>query len=395
MKKSKVIIPALAVLVLSTAASVTGTVAWFTATRERTVTAGEFKVAKTGDNLEVVLGSGIGTSATPGNYAISLGSTILTDASFNHTVTTNNIINPNGKRNLVQTAPSLEAATNDDRLVLRDTNTYSVATWTMSFSVSFGAVAGNDLGLFLDVAHAETYIREKFVAPDDDGDGGGTTHTFTESDAGTYYTNEACTEGSHTYSANESITAGTPLYKPAPDASGKGFRIAFVPTEIAVDTTAGGTDTHGTVGYAKVWAPHRTWSATDNSSEIKFVNKNASNTQLSDDNYDHNTTKFYWNSSSYQAATTTAGAAKESQKVLIDSSVTAALPEENSVTEAGALSTYANYLGMFDSSDNTKATITFTCVAWYDGNDAGVQNDKDLETVVASMHFKVVDLKAA
>ena len=48
MKKTKVIIPALGLLLLSTAASVTGTVAWFAA--NSTVTASGMKVTATSDN---------------------------------------------------------------------------------------------------------------------------------------------------------------------------------------------------------------------------------------------------------------------------------------------------------------------------------------------------------
>ena len=39
MKKSKIIIPAAAILALSVGASITGTVAWFTAARTQTVSA--------------------------------------------------------------------------------------------------------------------------------------------------------------------------------------------------------------------------------------------------------------------------------------------------------------------------------------------------------------------
>ena len=46
MKKSKIIVPALAIITLSTAASITGTVAWFTANRTASVTVGDMAVVK-------------------------------------------------------------------------------------------------------------------------------------------------------------------------------------------------------------------------------------------------------------------------------------------------------------------------------------------------------------
>lgn len=63
-KKSKfVILPALATLVLTGVASVTGTVAWFTASRDVSVS-GSFISTKTDSNLSVTLANGTGTTAS-------------------------------------------------------------------------------------------------------------------------------------------------------------------------------------------------------------------------------------------------------------------------------------------------------------------------------------------
>ena len=61
MKKSKIIIPALAVIAFSTAASVTGTVAWFSASKTATITTGQFAVVKTEGALAVECAYGVGT----------------------------------------------------------------------------------------------------------------------------------------------------------------------------------------------------------------------------------------------------------------------------------------------------------------------------------------------
>ena len=64
MKKSKLIVPAaLAVMLLSTAASVTGTVAWFTANRAVEIGAGKFEVTSTDGSLAVTLADGNCTTA--------------------------------------------------------------------------------------------------------------------------------------------------------------------------------------------------------------------------------------------------------------------------------------------------------------------------------------------
>ena len=86
MKKSKVIIPALGVLVLSTAASITGTVAWFTASRDATVSVGEFAVVSTDGNLAATLTAGVGTAVsgtTVSPKQVSSKPIKLGDASFN------------------------------------------------------------------------------------------------------------------------------------------------------------------------------------------------------------------------------------------------------------------------------------------------------------------------
>ena len=53
-KKSKIIVPALTLITATTVASVTGTVAWFTATRAVTVSATTFETRAENSSLSVV-----------------------------------------------------------------------------------------------------------------------------------------------------------------------------------------------------------------------------------------------------------------------------------------------------------------------------------------------------
>ena len=87
MKKSKIIVPALAILVLSTAASITGTVAWFTAQNTFNTQVGEFAVVRTNGDLRVVQTAGIGTSKSGDDIVVASNSK-LTDGSFDHTTPT-------------------------------------------------------------------------------------------------------------------------------------------------------------------------------------------------------------------------------------------------------------------------------------------------------------------
>ena len=58
MKKSRIIVPALAMLTLSVAASVTGTVAWFTASRTASMSATNVAAVNTAGNLSLTLAKG-------------------------------------------------------------------------------------------------------------------------------------------------------------------------------------------------------------------------------------------------------------------------------------------------------------------------------------------------
>ena len=67
MKKSKVILPAMALLLFSTAASVTGTVAWFSATRVFNTSAAQFGINTIDGNLKAAITAHVGTEAVDAN----------------------------------------------------------------------------------------------------------------------------------------------------------------------------------------------------------------------------------------------------------------------------------------------------------------------------------------
>ena len=80
MKKSKIIIPAAAILALSVGASVTGTVAWFTAARTASFGVNNMAVINTAGDLKVSLTAGTGTEITGKTPAVKLS--YLRDASY-------------------------------------------------------------------------------------------------------------------------------------------------------------------------------------------------------------------------------------------------------------------------------------------------------------------------
>jgi hypothetical protein len=163
MKKSKIIIPALAMIAFSTAASIAGSVAWFTASRQAVVNAGTYAVVKTTSNLDCALVGGVGT--TVNGTAVTFNGK-LTDGSFNHT--SGNVYAPDSTGKAIDTGEkgevdvgSYDSSDADEvaavaELLERATvkegqanvTVFTAATFDITFTVNFGAVAG-DVGLFL------------------------------------------------------------------------------------------------------------------------------------------------------------------------------------------------------------------------------------------------------
>lgn len=160
MKKTRILIPALAMIAFSTAASIAGSVAWFTANRTVNVNAGTYAVVKTSANLAVEVNPGLATTVS--DKVVSLGDNKLTDGSFNHK--NGKIYQPNDDGTAIATTNG-EVAYNDaqiatklERGTLPSPSTgkvYTAATFELVFTVSYGSAAGN-YGLFLDNTAGKT-----------------------------------------------------------------------------------------------------------------------------------------------------------------------------------------------------------------------------------------------
>ena len=180
-KKSKIIVPALALITATTVASVTGTVAWFTANRAVTVNADKFIATKLESNLVVTTEGRIGTAAT----ADSKGITTTTGT---ETITTNKLThgsydaknNAAGSLYVAQisddgtsvtdftdlgteaTAKTASATTSSNNWLARTDSTSNVNTWygvswTMKFKLENASTNTADY-LFLDPS-ASTYTN--------------------------------------------------------------------------------------------------------------------------------------------------------------------------------------------------------------------------------------------
>ena len=162
MKKTRIIIPALAMIAFSVAASITGTVAWFTANRTAQIDAGTYAVVKTTNDLTCTIGEGVGTTVTNNgtSHIVSVAGK-LTDGSFDHVGSNKYIIAPDGSGANVGKRTGLSATSpkaDGEAALLRGQTSdstpikiYTAITWDMTFTIDFGAAAG-DVGLFMNLA---------------------------------------------------------------------------------------------------------------------------------------------------------------------------------------------------------------------------------------------------
>ena len=334
MKKSKIIVPALGLLLLSTAASVSGTVAWFTANRTFSTDAGNFAVVKTTTDLVCVMAGGVGTkvnnNSTATNYSddkIELNETAstvieMTDASFDHD--TSNVIVPDADGAKVGSLISLSSATLATDLVRatyddaesKTHTVYSALTWEMDFQVSYTA-AGTNSGLFFDLSKT----------------------TFTQPD-------------------------GTALAE-----AGKGFRLAFIPATGSNDTNHTYLTGNKRV-LARAQSSAETWDH-DADAETAAVNK----------------VRYIDNAS--VGDNLNSAAAAYSAPILIDSTATYTIPNDN-VASTASLASVPAYLGKFVAEASKTVHLKFTVVAWYEGTDPLVVNSSALlEKVKAKLAFEL------
>ena len=354
MKKSRIIIPALALIAFSVAASVTGAVAWFTASRTASISAGTYAVVKTSSNLECHTYSGAGTTADDDKDIITVGG-VLTDGSFDHE---NKIIYApnekgdgllpvgNAKRAVALTTTSEQTTTwNTPASYVANLNRgsttvtvdqssvtktiYTAVTFDISFTINFGAVSG-DIGLYLDNTLAND--------PDDT-------------------SNSPAQIGKSHFKVSDGSAALT----------AKGFRMAFVGHEAASGSTAN----------TRVFADLQDEKVSSGTPAVET------------------TVVKYIGGSNPDSAFTQKGLAYGND-VVIDKNYEAALPTSTS-TRSEAINR-KDCFGVFGFQASTRVTLTYTVVAWFEGTDPEIVN-RDLaseyQSVIARLNFEAIDLPAA
>ena len=185
LKKSTVVIPALARIAVTAAASVSGAVAWFTANRSVTVNVSNFNAVAQDSGLSIELGNvlvGVVADAEGNTGSVKMAEkTSLTDASYdpkssklytkilgedkqNNTIITGfedldnaTVPDEEGIGSAVKSNPkwSYENGSGNDK-----TTAYYGVSWTWNFTYGFKSDA-NDIGLFFDIANSTFAIESK------------------------------------------------------------------------------------------------------------------------------------------------------------------------------------------------------------------------------------------
>ena len=159
MKKAKILVPAMGMMLLSTAAAVSGTMAWFSANRSVSVTTNNFAIEALDGSLTAQAANLVGTTADntlPGNPVVSIISGYkLLDASFDeasgqeklYTDTVNDAGTITGYTDL----GALPSSADNTAWKAASGNYYYGIAWSVTFTYTFKGDV-RDLDLFFDFA---------------------------------------------------------------------------------------------------------------------------------------------------------------------------------------------------------------------------------------------------
>ena len=163
MKKSRIILPAVALLTISTVAAASSTVAWFSATREITINTNEVGVYNPESNLEIVL-TGVaeaGSKVKDNDPRIIDLPSYLRDGSvdLNSGKVYKKDLVATDTYNEVTNFTSESALINDQETVI-----YRATSWTMTFSMK--DATPDSYAIFLNISNLATSFTHCGSSPD-------------------------------------------------------------------------------------------------------------------------------------------------------------------------------------------------------------------------------------
>lgn len=232
-RKSTIVIPALALMVLTAGASATGAVAWFTATRQVTANASTFTAASTTSALTIEAAAGQGTTVATNKIDVSVGTNYLCDASYDASYAQGTTIgklyrsvldddggNPTGFAEVSADGYDTQKKTNDGQHEI-----FYAVNWTYTFTYSTTNPAGSALlfdlsSTFSSAEKTAAGFRIAFNNINADDNNKNTYRVWTNSDTSTYV-NGTDSASTATYSASYIAKNSTP-YTRVSDATSSG-----------------------------------------------------------------------------------------------------------------------------------------------------------------------------
>lgn len=162
MKKSKVIIPAMGILCLSTAAAVTGTVAWFTASRVKSLAMQNIKVYNPESSLVMNVTAGVNTTVDDSGETPIVSHSPLRDASVDMSAETvwASTLNDDGEVAAFRSVASPYSAGTVDSTAI-----FYATTFDVSFNLN--ATSGYTYELFFDSVTSLTNTTALTVGTND------------------------------------------------------------------------------------------------------------------------------------------------------------------------------------------------------------------------------------
>jgi hypothetical protein len=397
MKKSKVIIPAMALLLFSTAASITGTVAWFTSTRTFTTTVGNFSVVEAEGNLNCTLAADIGTTYDSVSNTVSVQKASATPAK-NQVVMTHGSVLTVGAKNAANYGKAfvvnpdtgntffdrgkLEGDGTDGWLYRKDltmknnanprvdkvVDVYIAVSWKMTFTYSFAGEA-KPVAVYLDT-------KDSAFAPADPDEGYDFTRNNSKNDAekgfriGFYnavYAVGDANAGTAAVNSHDVVWGNNvPRTAAAPAVWDKDHTDGYnINDEVLKDGVIYKATARSTQGLA--WTPAN-WNATGEitlgqgvACDAECVSGTAANATT-----DYTASNYIYHNNSYvrvASDTETAGELGHATRVCVL------------------------------TSDHPSVTIT--CAAWFEGTDPNVISGNDLTCLKANMTFYSRSLRTA
>ena len=266
LKKSAVVIPALARIAVTAAASVSGTVAWFTANRSVTVNASNFTAQSQNGDLTISLVDNSLLGVTKGTDAKSVtrnDNSFLTDASFDLTNLYTKERDDDGKvtgfQDLGESTVRVDGGTDFNSNWSANAGSgvtlYYAVSWTWQFTYTFTSDT-TDMALYFELGESSFHFTEAKVGEDFVDMNGTPKKSFTGNVSKGFrlaMVSKASTEPHNIVWAPNGVDVKTHVGKPEKETDPLSGSASFSNSvfHADLDTATAGAATTGTAGYKK------------------------------------------------------------------------------------------------------------------------------------------------